>query len=72
MKQFEAQRINWPLWVWYLMKNWRDVVLYSRQEVIDKYSIRLLEILEKDWVYKSPKQHQDQLYLFVDEYENMI
>lgn len=66
MRQLEAFKINWPLWTAYILEqdNWPAKVMFKLEEVLEKYSPRLLEILETEGRYKSPETNPDQLDLF--------
>lgn len=56
---WKATTINWPDGVMYNI----DWELYTWDEVINKYSLELKEILDKKDIYESPKEHPDQLKL---------
>lgn len=65
MRQLEANRINWPLWTAYIVENesWTNIY-WDKEKLLEDYSIRLLDILDKEWEYKSPKADENQLELF--------
>lgn len=65
MRQLEAFKINWPLWTAYIVENenWTNIY-WDKDKLLEDYSIRLLDILDKEWEYKSPKADENQLELF--------
>lgn len=65
MRQLEAFKINWPLWARYIVENenWTNIY-WDKDKLLEDYSIRLLDILDKEWEYKSPKADENQLELF--------
>lgn len=59
---WKAQTINWPVWILYSI----DGEIYTWEEVIEKYSAELKDILDKQDIYESPTEHPDQLTLDLD------
>lgn len=65
MKQLEARKITWPMWDAYFVEQekWCPHMYFSKQELLDNYSIWLLNILEANESYKSPNIDKNQLEL---------
>lgn len=71
MKQLRAEKVNWPLWEAYYVERdiWCPLMLFSKQELLEYYSIDLLNILDTKWKYESPVVPSNQLYIVFNEDE---
>lgn len=65
MKQLEAKKINWPDGEAYYIERdkWCPLMFFTKQEFLEQYSVDLLNILDKEWTYKSPYIDKNQLEL---------
>lgn len=65
MKQLEARKVAWPMWDAYFVEQekWCPHMYFSKQELLDNYSIWLLNILDIEWFYYSPTFDKSQLKL---------
>lgn len=61
MEKHDVVAINWPCWMAYYIE--KEDKLYFGKQLLSKYSQRLKDILDEEWYYDSPKEHETQLKL---------